>query len=132
MKTRLLSVLLLTGFMVFSFNVASAQVGQPDNQVKFEVTKVEFGEIPQGKPVQAEFTFENIGDDPIIILDVQKSCGCTTPSYSKEPIMPGEKSTIIAEYNAKSVGAFNKNITVQMNTENENYMLFLKGEVMEE
>ena len=97
----------------------------------FEAQNFDFGKIKQGTPVTHEFKFTNAGKVPMIITNVQASCGCTTPDWSKEPIAPGQKGFIKATYNAASVGAFNKAVTVTANIPNGSVQLFIKGEVQQ-
>lgn len=85
--------------------------------MKFKEETHSFGKIEQGKPVTNEFTFTNTGTDPIVISNVSASCGCTTPSYTKEPVLPGKTGSIKATYNAAAMGSFNKSITVFSNAE---------------
>lgn len=47
-----------------------------------------------------------------MLQDVKAACGCTTPFWPKEPIMPGQESKISATYNMASAGNFTKTITV--------------------
>ena len=75
----------------------------------------DFGKIPKGTPVNYEFSFTNNGKEPIVISNVQASCGCTTPKWTKEPILPGKSSTINVQYNAANPGGFNKSITITSN-----------------
>ena len=87
----------------------------------------ELGEINQNVPVVAEFEFVNSGTQALIINKVLASCGCTVTSYTKKPILPGEKSKIKATYNAKLIGAFTKTITVYSNDKEGEKRLKLKG-----
>lgn len=89
----------------------------------------DFGTIPQGKPVTWRFEFSNTGKEPLIISNVQKTCGCTVTDWTKEPIMPGGKGFVSAEYNAAKEGGFTKAITVQSNAKTPNYKLYFKGTV---
>jgi len=68
----------------------------------------------------------------LIITDVQKTCGCTKTDWSKEPIAPGAKGWIIAEYNAANEGSFTKAITVFSNTKTPNMKLTFKGTVVKD
>jgi hypothetical protein len=95
----------------------------------FDAQNFDFGKIKQGTPVTHEFKFTNTGKVPMIITNVQASCGCTTPDWSKDPVPPGGKGFIKATYNAASVGAFNKAVTVTANIPNGSVQLFIKGEV---
>ncbi len=97
----------------------------------FDAQNFDFGKIKQGVPVTHEFKFTNTGKVPMIITNVQASCGCTTPDWSKEPIAPGGKGFIKATYNAASAGAFNKAVTVTANIPNGSVQLFIKGEVQQ-
>jgi hypothetical protein len=92
-------------------------------------TTHDFGKVKQGTPVTHEFKFTNTGKVPLVITNVQASCGCTTPAWTKEPVMPGGQGYIKATYNAASAGAFNKTVTVTANIETGFIQLTIKGEV---
>ncbi len=98
--------------------------------LKFAKETHDFGKVEQGKPVTHVFEFKNTGADPIVINDAQASCGCTKPSFSREPIMPGKTGSISATYNAAAAGPFNKSVTVTSNAEAGQVVLYLKGEVV--
>lgn len=89
----------------------------------------DFGAIPQGKPVTAVFKVKNKSKSPMIFTSVNASCGCTTPSYTKEPIAPGKTGEITATYNALAPGEFTKQVTVITNLSDEQVVLRLKGKV---
>lgn len=98
-------------------------------EFKFQEETYDFGKIPKGIPVTHDFTFTNVGKEPIIISNVQASCGCTTPSWPKEPILPGKTGVIKVQYNAASPGSFNKSITVMSNAKTPTKVLYVKGTV---
>jgi hypothetical protein len=83
--------------------------------IKLSENSFDFGKIPQGKPVTHNFTVENIGKDTLKIEQVQASCGCTTPEWSKEPVLAAGKTTIKVGYNAAAEGPFEKSITIYYN-----------------
>lgn len=83
--------------------------------IKLPETSFDFGKIPQGKPVTHNFTVENIGKDTLKIENVQASCGCTTPEWSKDPVLAGGKTTIKVGYNSAAEGVFEKSITIYYN-----------------
>ncbi len=85
------------------------------DDIRFSETTFDFGKIPQGKPVTHIFTVENIGNDSLKIENVQASCGCTTPEWTKTPIAKGGKTTIKVGYNSAAEGVFDKTITVYYN-----------------
>ncbi len=97
---------------------------------KFEREVHDFGNIKEG--VQAEYTFKftNTGKEPLVITNVQASCGCTTPKWTKEPVKPGESGQVTAIYNSKGrPGNFNKAITITSNAKTAQKVLFIKGNV---
>lgn len=88
----------------------------------------DFGTVAEGPNVDHEFSFTNTGKEPIIINQVQASCGCTTPSWSKEPVLPGQKGTVKASYGTQGrPGSFSKTITVTSNAGVK--VLTIKGNV---
>ncbi len=89
----------------------------------------DFGKIPKGTPVNYEFSFVNSGKEPIVISNVQASCGCTTPKWPKEPVLPGKSASINVQYNAANPGGFNKSITITSNAKTPTKVLYIKGTV---
>jgi len=111
---------------IISIGIAIAQPA-----AKFVDESHDFGEVIEGKLATHEFQITNSGNQPLIINNVQASCGCTTPFWTKEPIMPGKTGTIKASYNsAGRPGAFNKTLTVLSNAGNGNKTLHIKGNVL--
>lgn len=91
----------------------------------------DFGKINEGVIAEYEFKFTNTGNQPLLITNVRPSCGCTTPSYTKEPIAPGKSGVIKVSYNSVNrPGTFTKSITVTTNVEGDAQVLFIKGEVI--
>ncbi len=99
--------------------------------IKFHETIHDFGKIhEENGPVTTTFTFVNTGKVPFKISKVKSSCGCTTPTYSKEPVKPGKKGFITAMYNPANVnGPFEKYITVSGNIKTP-VNLIIKGTVI--
>jgi hypothetical protein len=95
-------------------------------QLRFSEMNYDFGKIPQGRPVYHVFTIDNTGLDTLKVENVQTSCGCTTPEYSKDPVFKGGKLDIKVGYNAASEGNFEKSITVTYNG-GQSKQLFIKG-----
>jgi hypothetical protein len=77
----------------------------------------DFGTVLEGPDATCKFTFVNKGNEPMVIQKAQASCGCTVPTYSKEPIPPGQTGTIDVAFHTagKPAGPFNKTITVTSN-----------------
>lgn len=88
----------------------------------------DFGTLGEGPNAEHEFSFTNTGKEPIIINQVQASCGCTTPTWSKEPVLPGQKGSVKAVYSTQGrPGNFTKTITVTSNAGVK--VLTIKGNV---
>ena len=87
-----------------------------------------FGKIPQGRPATCTFEIVNTGSTPLKLDNVQASCGCTTPVWSRDPIEAGGVARIVVGYNAYSQGPFTKTVTIIYNT-NRTKMLTISGEV---
>ena len=121
--------------LVLSTNFMLAQAtGFNKNTPKAEFTKEihDFGKIEESAgTVSTEFTFKNTGKAPLIIQRVQASCGCTTPEYTNEPILPGKTGTIKVTYSTTGrPGVFNKDVTIFTNVPDTVYKVKIKGEVI--
>ena len=112
----------------FAFT-ASAQNNQKA-EFKFNEEVHDFGKIPQGKPVTTEFVFTNIGIEPLILTNVQPTCGCTVADYTKAPVKKGEKGVIKITYNAAVPAPFSKAIVVTSNAKTPQKTLIIVGEVV--
>ena len=103
---------------------AQAFAQQPANQagpvITFEKKTHDFGDIFQGDKVEETFKFANTGTEPLIITNVQVTCGCTTPKgWPRDPIMPGGKGELTVAFNsAGKMGKQNKVVTVVSNAVN--------------
>ncbi len=117
----LVTCLLLCGGIVFA----------QKPKVEFKKMEHNFGTIKEeAGAVTTQFEFTNKGDAPLVIHRVSSSCGCTTPSYSKEPILPGKSGSISARYTTMNrPGAFSKSIRVYSNVPDTVYVLTIKGKV---
>ncbi|MBC7607542.1 MAG: DUF1573 domain-containing protein [Burkholderiales bacterium] len=96
----------------------------------FESETIDYGTIPHNADGKREFVFVNNGNKPLIITNAQGSCGCTVPTYPKEPIAPGAKAVIGVKYATDRVGAFTKTVTLTSNAEGmASKILTIKGTV---
>ena len=116
-------------------NVAKTQT-EKTAEIKFETLTHDFGTFSADDPVvKCVFKFTNVGEAPLIIHQAIASCGCTVPTYTKEPVKPGESGQIEVTYNGKGKfpGRFTKNITVRTNgKETATVRLTISGEMKEE
>jgi hypothetical protein len=87
--------------------------------ITFEKSTHDFGDIKQNDKVEEVFRFTNTGTEPLVITNVEVSCGCTVPKWPRDPIAPGQKSEILVVFNsAGKSGAQNKVVTVVSNANN--------------
>ncbi|NJO02481.1 MAG: DUF1573 domain-containing protein [Bacteroidia bacterium] len=133
-------------FMMFSFlglNPAQAQnkaeslpmdstLSKP--QISFVSHQYNFGKIRKGEKITTSFYFKNTGTQPLLLLQVQTSCGCTATQWSREPVLPNGTGEIVVTFdtNAKDdiVGQQNKVLLVISNAVNQEEKLALEGEVV--
>ena len=98
-------------------------------EITFESLEHDYGNIYKGDNGECEFVFKNTGKAPLQITNARASCGCTVPSWPKEPIAPGKKSIIKVKYDTNRLGTINKSITVTSNAINNSVVLHIKGHI---
>ena len=100
-----------------------------EDALSLKEVEYDFGKIPQGKPVTHIFEVVNNSKDSLKIINIQASCGCTTPDWERDKVqIPGGKTKITVGYNAASEGIFTKVITVTYNG-TQTKQITIKGEV---
>lgn len=99
-------------------------------EITFDTVRIDLGTFPESEPERkCSFTFTNTGTAPLIINQAFASCGCTVPTYTKDPVKPGEKGKIDVTYSGKGKfpGHFTKTITVRSNAKTEIVRLTIEG-----
>jgi hypothetical protein len=122
---------------VFGSMVTFAQKEQPvkveDNPnapvITFDKTVHDYGTVAYAGDGVCTFKFTNTGKEPLILQQPQSSCGCTVPTWPKEPVLPGESNEIKVTYNTKKVGPINKTVTIRSNAKNNTVILRITGKV---
>jgi hypothetical protein len=106
----------------------------PDSEkpvLRFSNPVFNFGTLRQGEEVSHDFSFKNSGKSDLLIAFASASCGCTVPTWPKEPIPPGGTGVIKATFNSEGKeGKQNKKIVITANTKPELTEIFLEGEVL--
>lgn len=129
-------LVLLIGILAVFAGVSHAQdakATQNGPEIEFAKLVHDYGEVPYNGNGECEFKFTNTGNEPLIIQKPKSSCGCTVPSWPKEPILPGESDVIKVTYKTTRVGAINKSVTVTSNAKtNSTVVLRIKGTVLEQ
>jgi hypothetical protein len=119
----------ILSLFVLAFSSMFVMAGFQAQSIKFEKLSHNFGKVKQNEPVTAEFIFTNEGTKPVIIEDATAECGCTKPEFPPRPIVPGKGGTIKVTYDSKTLGVFNKKITVTLVNDTKPYVLVITGNV---
>lgn len=106
-------------------NIGSAPIEKAKHMPEFKFEDAQntfdFATIPEGPAVKHDFIFENRGDEPLVISNAQASCGCTSPTFPKEAILPGKKGIISVTYTTLGhLGNFRKSIYITSNANGNN------------
>lgn len=107
--------------MSMSINEADQRVKQvqsmPKTELVFTDTKFSFGKIKEGDVVKHAYHFKNSGKAPLLISRAEASCGCTVPSFPKDPIPPGGEGDIVVQFDSHNKkGHQQKNVLVWSNS----------------
>lgn len=139
-----MKTLVIIGLCMFSFGTfaqttdakkepakkETAKKGSKEKKpITFKVLEIERTSVPYDSKEPFVFEFKNTGTTPLIITNVQTSCGCTTAEKPTEPVAKGKSSRIVVNYDTKRVGPFTKTITVTTNASTEPIVLTIKGKV---
>ncbi|TDM00356.1 MAG: hypothetical protein C4K58_03815 [Flavobacteriaceae bacterium] len=97
-------------------------------EISLKQELIDYGTIANGANGKRVFEIKNTGKKPLIITNVEASCGCTTPEVPKKPILPGKTGTLTVSYDTQRTGPFLKSITVYSNAIKEpRKVLKIKG-----
>lgn len=115
--------------LLCTLTLCAAFGSHAQGSLKFPVTNYDFGNIPEeGGHVEYEFLFINESDVPIKITYVKASCGCTTPGWTKEEVMPGDSGFVKARYNPRNrPGKFRKSLRITTSDQKSNQTLYING-----
>ncbi len=123
--------MLLAGATTISTSTVTAQEVSNGAQISFDKETHDYGTIKNGANGTCTFEFKNTGNAPLILSNAKGSCGCTVPTWPKEPIAPGATGVISVKYDTKRQGAINKSVTITSNATNEpNKVIRIKGNVL--
>jgi hypothetical protein len=104
----------------------------PKTMLVFTNTKYDFGTITEGDVVKHAYHFKNAGNHPLLITRTDVSCGCTTPSFPKEPIPPGGEGDVVVQFNSSGKsGQQHKNVLVHSNAQEEAISIGFDADVKE-
>jgi uncharacterized membrane protein len=98
-----------------------------ETKIEFANLEHDFGEVTIDEKSYTTFIYTNTGSNPLIIQDVETSCGCTVPEWDEKPLAPGQTAEIEVAIKPTKVGAFKKTAMVYVNTEEKVITLTIKG-----
>ncbi|MDO5075078.1 MAG: DUF1573 domain-containing protein [Bacteroidales bacterium] len=126
----MLKKILMTFITMLAFGAMSASA---QAVITFKKTDHNFGTFKEDDAQTVEFLFTNTGNKPLVVQQAVASCGCTVPSFSKEPIAPGKMGSLKVVYNGKGKfpGKFKKSISVQSNASNSLVRLYIEGDMLD-
>jgi hypothetical protein len=128
-------------FLVLIFMLPALSFGQKEPvqkplseaSIQFAEKQHDFGDIKEGETVSWKFKFSNTGTEPLVLLNVQTTCGCTASEWPKTPIPPGDSAAITVRFNsANKTGRQNKIITVYTNGKRPEEKLKIIGNILPE
>ena len=129
--TRLHTLIVFITLYFACLTVVIAQTTDNKPFLKFANNTHDFGDIYQGDVSTHIFKFTNTGNAPLILANVQTTCGCTAPEWTKDPILPGAEGHIKVVYNSSGkMGKQNKIITIYSNAANKEERLSIIVNVM--
>jgi hypothetical protein len=118
---------------IFFFTALHSQSKNDSACIKFKDTKYNFGFVKQGKVVKIEYYFENTGKAPLLISNIETTCGCTVADFPHYPIKPGDSGTILLTFNTKEkYDRQDRTVQVISNASNSPTKLRFKGVVQED
>jgi hypothetical protein len=126
-----ISMILVSAVTVMSQATEPVKVEDNPNapEITFDKLVHDYGTIPFGGDGVCTFKFTNTGKEPLILQQPQSSCGCTVPTWPKEPVLPGASNEIQVTYNTKKAGPINKTVTVRSNAKSNTVVLRITGKV---
>jgi hypothetical protein len=128
-----LFTLIAAFFLANAFSTSRGQALPAGAAITWEKNVHDFGEITEGEKVEHTFKLTNTGTEPLVITNVQVTCGCTTPKgWPRDPIAPGKKAEIVVQFNSTGkIGRQNKVVTIISNATGGNNQITFTATVLE-
>lgn len=93
--------------------VSPAAASQQWAREMFKETSHDFGMVANGSKTHFNFEFTNKYREDVHVSAVRSSCGCTTPTVTKDTLKAGETGSIVATFNTTAFsGAKTATLTV--------------------
>lgn len=127
------SIILMLLFVTFSCRPSSGG-GTRGGIMNWKERQIDLGKFPHNEVRQTVFRFKNVGDRPLVIHNVDPSCGCMAADYTKSPVAPGDSGTVTVSYSGVSqhAGRFDKHLTVISSDTTQYNIIRISGETYDE
>jgi hypothetical protein len=125
--------ILLVAIMATAISCSQSNNGKTNKkaaEISFAEAEHDFGTIEQGSNAEYAFIFKNTGKEDLVVSNVQTSCGCTIPDWTREPVGKRKSGVVNVHYNTHVVGNFVKSITVYSNAATSPVTLKIRGTVV--
>ena len=129
--TLVLNPSIMKKLLIFAVLIATGLSVQAQAKIEFKTEVIDYGEVKRGSDGIRVFEFTNTGQSPLVITEVNSTCGCTIPEKPEQPIGPGESGKIKVKYDTQIIGPIRKTITVYSNAEVPAKSVKIKGRVVE-
>ncbi len=131
LKNRTIQLFFFGLIILFSFGLFILKKRKPNlTHILIKEKTINVGEVDSQRNIKVQFELINEGEESLIISNVEASCHCTLPSWSKSPIELNEKGIINVEYHGDRTGYFQEDVLVYCNVKYSPLLLTLEGEVI--
>ena len=104
--------------LTFTTNILDNKSEKVKEQPKLKLSRTQhdFGTVSEGKVLELNVDFKNVGKDELVVKDVKSSCGCTAAVLSSKKLKPGETGKIKIELDTSDrIGKFTRTVTFYTN-----------------
>jgi hypothetical protein len=113
-------------------NIQTAPANVEPTHLRIDNHTYRFGTLHAGDDATATFTIANTGKSPLLLQEVQATCGCTVPEWSRQPVPPGQTAIVKLKYDTKITGIFSKKAFIFSNAAGSPHGVTISGEVVGE
>ena len=91
---------------------------------------IRFGRMHEGEIAEKPLQLVNGSSTPIVIRQVERTCGCTTLEFENQPLMPGEKRQISLRFDARGEWGWQlKLLRLYLNASPEPLRLYVEADI---
>ena len=129
-KTFISSVIILFFVSCSSFGPDKGETKHLEitNEIEETIT-YELGILKMNDEKKLKLLLKNQLTKPVVINDIRGFCGCTIPSFSKEPVLPGKSSEVLIVFQAHQTGTFNKELKMYLSSQEKPVSIIFNGEI---